>query len=217
MRGAPRSGIPRSEVVPGNYIPGFIRALVIILSAAAIVFMMIHGLSNGLLFACIIVFTLLIAGGWLLRGGFRDSAVKSVLPDSSSPGNARYSAQELRERADRLASAVVPEDTATEPPVPAARPVRTYRQMLSDRDLDERMKRVAGILIAPCPACGQTEPGLVCKPLDGMEMYLLDRDRALIAHGARIGAAIRTGTARVTDVVAQFDGTVPDDVWEHAL
>jgi hypothetical protein len=78
------------------------------------------------------------------------------------------------------------------------------------------MKRIAGILLATCPVCGAGEAEF-CKYTEGVPAVVLDRERRITVHGARIGVAVKQGTSQVQDVVAQFDGKVPDEVWTAAL
>ena len=87
--------------------------------------------------------------------------------------------------------------------------ISTIRQARDDR---ERLNRVAGVLVSPCPACG-TRGALSCSAVPGLGGYLLDRKRGLAVHGARIGHAVKTRTASPEDVAAQFPDGIPADVW----
>jgi hypothetical protein len=100
--------------------------------------------------------------------------------------------------------------------VPVPRRRTSINDLLSDEELTERMKRIAGILLASCPVCGAGEAEF-CTYVADARVSLLDRERAIVAHDARIGAAIKQGTSQVQDVVAQFENHVPDSVWEAAL
>lgn len=211
LNGVPKGGIPASQVKP-TVGPG-IASVIAITSLIVIGVMMVNGLSNGLLTACIFGFSALILGSLFIRGvsGARQKQVKL----RSIPAPRReYTATQLRERASLITVAprvVKPDVTPIDP-----RQVVTYKQIRTDRELDARMLRVAAILVAPCPACGAGEAEF-CTFLPDEPTYMLDSDRTIVAHGKRIGNAVKTHTAKVTEVVAQFNGHVPDDVWEAAL
>jgi hypothetical protein len=85
-------------------------------------------------------------------------------------------------------------------------------------DYDERMVRVARVLIMPCRLC-RVRGGESCRPTGpgDTDLYLLDREHGILAHGTRIGFAVKKGTALIQEVVAQFDGKTPDSVWKAAL
>jgi hypothetical protein len=145
-----------------------------------------------------------IAVGAIISGINRGRRVQQRL-DQLPTQRPRATASQLRERANALSGTV-----------PAQNGVTTLRRQLSDADLEARMLRVAAILIQPCPVCSALG-GQSCPSVPDQPAYLLDRDRHLIAHGRRIGFAVKQGTASVQDVVAQFDNHVPDEVWEMAL
>jgi len=85
-----------------------------------------------------------------------------------------------------------------------------------EKQQDIRLRRVAAILVAPCPECEAPEAGF-CTFVQDASVYLLDRDRAIVAHAKRIGYSMKRGWATIEDVKAQFNGTLPDDVTEAAL
>jgi hypothetical protein len=80
----------------------------------------------------------------------------------------------------------------------------------------KRLHRVADLLNVTCPLCSSA-PGVSCAVKSGNMHYLLDEERGLIAHGLRIQKAVAEGEAGVDDVVAQFDGRVPESLWAGLL
>jgi hypothetical protein len=213
LNGVPKGGIKPSEVKPTPVHSG-VAWLIVIISVIVIGVMMVTGLSNGLLTACIIGFSALILGSLFVRGVSESSPRRVQELDIPAPRPAPTPAS-MRARADQLARPK-PEPQAEPEVVPEPRQVMTFKQVREDRDLDERMRRIACILISACPACGAGEAEF-CTFLPDEPTYMLDRDRTIVVHGKRIGNAIKQHTAKVTEVVAQFDNHVPDDVWEAAL
>jgi hypothetical protein len=219
-----KGAVPASEVKPTT--GKGVAWVIIITSVIAVVFMMAHGLNNGLLTACIIGFSALVLGSIFFRGVSGSQGNRARLremPGVPSPEMTAYRTQQMRARAGSLSTTTVldkPAEATAAPaparPVPQRTVVMTYRQMLDDRELTERMTRVAGIMITACPVCSAGGAD-ACAFTPGITVYLLDRDRGLVAHGARIGRAVKAGTAKITDVMAQFKGSVPDDVWKEAL
>lgn len=159
-----------------------------------------------------------IALGWIFRGAGRRTAISNAirnLPETQRPATGA----ELRRRAGELGMASALRSAAGMPPAPAlARPRRTgtYRQVMDDQLLTRRMQRIADIMLEGCPVCQAGEAEL-CRFVPDAPISMLDREQSLVAHDARIGSAIKSGRAKVTDVVAQFDNQVPGTVWEAAL
>ena len=224
-------GVQRSEIVKGNGIPAGVIAVIVMISLVVTGVMMVTGLKDGLLTACIIVFPVLIFGGWFFVGVSESSKARAQLrelPSLPNPETELHRTQAMRERVSQLSAVKVPERPSPAPEtvaparpepvaaVPRPRTVKTYRQLLGDRELTERMRRIAGILLADCPVCEAGEAEFCSYRPDAM-VSVLDRQRQIVVHHARIGHAVKTGTAKVTDVVAQYDGHVPDSVWETAL
>jgi hypothetical protein len=79
-----------------------------------------------------------------------------------------------------------------------------------------RLKRVHAILTASCPVCGSLY-GVSCKVTPGVTHYVLDTERELYGHGLRIQKSIQKGFANLDDVVAQFDGNVPESLLASLL
>lgn len=156
-----------------------------------------------------------IITGWITRYAGRQHAIDIALKNLPAPPRPPASGAELRERARQLSLA----SKTAQPPAPvtgALRNVKTYKQMTTERELTERMRRIAAILLTACPVC-QSDGGNLCRFVPDAPVSLLDREQAIVVHDARIGTAIKAGTAKVTDVVAQFANQVPGTVWEAAL
>ncbi len=117
-------------------------------------------------------------------------------------------------------------DTATlplpKPPQAHPRPaqtrprVATRAQIKLDAEEDERLLRIAAIIVQPCPFCGADEGGL-CYPIEGCKWYELDRARGIYAHPMRIAKAIGNKSAELEDVLAQFDGNMPEEIMVSLL
>lgn len=161
------------------------------------------------------------------------------LPDLPNPEDELHRTQQMRAKAAQLRTppsvviapevglpeGYVPPSAALAPPPgtqeargetadPVAAPVprvASIRQLREEKLEDERLLRVAAILIVSCPLCGTGEAEL-CKPVAGMTWYQLDKDRGLYAHSLRIIKAVLTGTARLDDVAAQFNDDIPDPI-----
>jgi hypothetical protein len=101
-------------------------------------------------------------------------------------------------------------------PRPATRGVTTRRQIKLDAGEDERLLRVAAIIVQPCPFCGADE-GELCLPIEGYKAYLLDQARGIFTHPMRIARAISLKSAKLEDVIAQFGDIVPDEIWGMLL
>lgn len=211
LNGIPKMGQPRNTIKP-TPVHKPVAVAIVIMSAIVIGITVAAGTvagSAGLLTACIVGFSLLILGSLFVRG-VQESLGKqrklSILPPIPPPPTA----DQMRERADVLDKLeVVPEPRVI-------REAKSYGQMVAERELDERMMRCAAILIAPCPACNAGEAEF-CTFTEGEYITVMDAERGLIAHNKRVGNAIKLHTAKVTDVVAQFNNHVPEDVWEAAL
>lgn len=99
---------------------------------------------------------------------------------------------------------------------PRRKPYKSLNARMDEAQADERLRRVAAILSAPCPKCLATR-GMNCGGPAEADLYILDRQRKLIAHGARIGQSIKLGYAQMWEVKAQFNSEVPVDVMAGAL
>jgi len=101
--------------------------------------------------------------------------------------------------------------------LPDAKPeIVTVRGMREQAAELKRTRRVAGVLGTRCSMCGSV-PGVSCAMTPGVVIYLLDAKRDLYAHGIRIQRAISEGTATLDDVIAQFDGSVPESLLASLL
>ena len=209
-------GVPRNQVKSTPCHP-FAVFLIITVLVISIGWMgLTHHLNNGMLTFDIVASSSLAITG-LLTAGPRDGTRK--LTDLPNPENIlpkQATSSELHTRAQALSGD--PEQPAT---ATLALPVgwATIAQLRGAADDDEHMMRVASVLIMPCRLC-RVKGGQSCRPVrpDDPDLYVLDRTRNLYAHGTRIGFAIRKGTAKITEIVAQFgDAKVPDSVWKAAL
>ncbi len=168
---------------------------------------------------------LLILGGVMAGAGQGTKSKSKALKDFPVLPTQRQEADRLRtaisERTgviDRPAKAP-PEPVLARPEPVLARPepmVATRAQVLSEEDLNERMVRVAQIMLAKCPTCTAHDEQF-CTFQPGQPVTVLDRERGIIVHDSRVGFAVKAKTARVTDVIAQYGGRIPDSVWEYAL
>lgn len=225
-------GIPASEAKPTPVHAG-VAWLIVIVSVLAIGIMLFTGLNFAALVIIPIAFSVLILGSLFVRGVQEASGQGKQInstPPISIPETQLYNAQRLRARAKQIQTTMPPvlaqhqrlssPPVVHEPPaVPKPRPAPNVvlgKDLRNDRDLHERMMRIARILIAPCPVCKAGEAEF-CTFVPDINVYLLDRQRSIVVHGARIGNAIKLHTTDVDDVTAQFEGKVPDDVWETAL
>lgn len=187
----PIRGVSKDQVVKGNGIPGPAIVIVVIISAVAIGWMMIHGLSNSVLIGCMLLFPVIIFAGWIAAGISRDGKSRKrieKMPDVPQQAQA----VSYRQRAATLEA------------------TGEYEDMLASI----RAKRVQDIMKASCPAC-HAASGDPCTVADAPG-YLLDKDRGIAVHGARIGNSIKTRTAKADDISAQFAGNVPADIREYA-
>jgi hypothetical protein len=228
---------PQEEVVKGNYVPGGIVAIIAIISVIVVLAGVASGhLINWALGGCVIGFPVLIMAGWFMSGVNDMEAGQRLLDDLPDLPRPEDEMLAMRQQASRLdyGRARTREDrelfeqaSVTEPlrerktsvtpvPVPSPRVIKTRRQIAEDHDLDQRLMRIGAILVAPCPACNAGEAEF-CTFLPDVPISLLDRERSIVVHDARIGRSVKLGIAKVADVVAQFDGHVPDGVWETAL
>jgi hypothetical protein len=101
--------------------------------------------------------------------------------------------------------------------LPDAKPeimtVSAMRQRASDI---KRLARVHAVLHASCPMCGSIY-GVSCAVTPGVTHYLLDDSRELFAHGLRIQKGLELGWINMDDLIAQFDGKVPESLLASLL
>jgi hypothetical protein len=234
LNGVPKGGIPRSQVKPTPVHSG-VAVGILVTSIIVIGVMMVTGLSMGLLTACIVGFSALILGSLFVRGVSEASQKQTRLKNMSPPRPAPPTPMQMRARAAVLER---PKTVASQKPCapasvlspePAAHVVKpvvkTYQEILTDRELTARMERIAALLIVTCPDCGAGEAELcsyiqtINNPDGGTDapLTLLDRERSIIVHDSRIGLSIKEHIAKVTDVVAQYDDHVPESVWRYAV
>lgn len=170
---------------------------------------------------------LFIALGRMAGGMERHQATVHTLKQMPDPPQAPSTA-ELRETVSALVG-VDPGEKVTgvaviAPPAPAPAPPEatpttrlvTMGQVKAEPLDNERLTRVAAILLATCPTC-TAEKTVFCTIQPGQQVYVLDKERSIVVHGSRIGHAVKIRSAKVADVTAQFNGSVPDEVWRFAL
>jgi hypothetical protein len=169
LNGVPKGGIPRSQVKPTPVHSG-VAVGILVTSIIVIGVMMVTGLSMGLLTACIVGFSALILGSLFVRGVSEASQKQTRLKNMSPPRPAPPTPMQMRARAAVLER---PKTVASQKPCapasvlspePAAHVVKpvvkTYQEILTDRELTARMERIAALLIVTCPDCGAGEAEL---------------------------------------------------------
>lgn len=221
---APKGGIEASEAKPLPVHGVVVGALVVCGVVTVVAMMASGGPSNVLIWGFAVLASLLITGSLFVRGASEYWQQHANPPAPATGSNPDTTAQVLRERA-----AAIEQEEVTAKTAPTARPASLpfewpKREFVSpgmvkdDHELQERLLRVAAILVAPCPECSAEEAEF-CTVVGDDPSYMLDRERSIWVHGRRIGHAVKIGAARVTDVVAQFNGNehVPAEVWEEAL
>lgn len=221
MLGPPqfKGAIPRKDQKPTPSGPVVAGIIVAIVSLVVVINLATHSVPGMLATLAIpviagLIFVSLFVNGATEAARKQDAVRKMNIP---APPPATLAA-DLRVRASELRGgiSVLDRPPVTAPaPVPASRTI-TVRQLREDKDEDTRLMRVAAILVSACPEC-ESEEAELCRPIEGVTWYALDQPRGLFAHARRIGSAVRTRTAKIEDVVAQFDGNVPDNVWEATL
>jgi hypothetical protein len=164
---------------------------------------------------------LFILGGVFLSSAMASGRAQRKIRDLPTIAAAADEARKTLEMRAQAAGWQFRGDTAVRalPKPPQARPrpaqqrprVITRRQIMLDAEDDARLLRIAAILVQPCPFCGAEEGGL-CLPVEGCKWYALDRARGIYAHPMRIAKAIGSKSAELEDVLAQFDGNLPEDI-----
>lgn len=215
---APKGGIEASEAKPLP-VHGIVVGVLAVGGLAAVIAMMAQGSpSNGIIWAFVLTASALIIGSLFVRGA--QDAWK-VIGNPPAPPEPDHTARDLRARAAAIEQEEATTETARPASLPFEWPKREFvspAMIADDAELQERLLRVAAILVSPCPECNAEEAEF-CAVVGEDPAYVLDSERKIWAHGRRIGHAIKIGAAKVTDVVAQFDGNenVPAEVWEEAL
>jgi hypothetical protein len=169
---------------------------------------------------------LLLLGGILVSGAAEADRAKRKLRNLPSAPTAADEARATALMRAQAAGWQFRGDTATLPlpKPPQARPrpaqtrprVATRAQIKLDAEEDERLLRIAAIIVQSCPFCGGEEGGL-CYPIEGYKWYALDRARGIYAHPMRIAKAIGNKSAELEDVLAQFDGNMPEEIMVSLL
>lgn len=225
-RAKSNSGIPADQVKPTPVGPVTIATIVGFLTLVVGSFYE-YGKVPSWITAGSLLLGVMVLGSLFIRGvseNWRRQDALARIPNPENMVRTAPSASQMRARAAELTSAVItieqPPAAPPAPPVAVPAPrsprIQTRRQILSDGDLDLRLRRIAAILIVECPVCRAGEAEF-CKMQPGEAVCLLDRERGITVHGQRIGKSVKLNIAKITDVVAQFDNRVPDSVWEAAL
>ena len=199
---------PKPDPTPAG---PFAVAVIVILTVVFGALLARHSLPFWYAVACPVAAGVVALGSLFTRGVSDAQRAQRKLADLPNPENTAFSSAQLRQRA-----ASCPDQGIITPEInqsPAEELWLTRRQMTAVVEDDKRTLRVAGILAASCPLCGAESAALACKPLPGRYLYILDRSRGAMAHAERIAQAVNDGTAKITEVVAQFDGAVPDEIW----
>jgi hypothetical protein len=229
MLGPPKfkNAVPASQVRPTT--GKGVGAVILVTSIIVIGITLAAGTvanSNGLLIGCIVGFSALILGSLFVRGvaEAHGKKVKLSTPQEHYPV---ITTTDMRARAAVLerSKTVASQKPCAPASVPSPEPkahvvkpvvVKTYREILADRELTERLTRIAALLIVTCPDCGAGEAEL-CTFKPDAPVSLLDSERNIILHDSRIGLSVKQHIAKVTDVVAQYDDHVPETVWRFAV
>jgi hypothetical protein len=82
-------------------------------------------------------------------------------------------------------------------------------RMLPSKTALKRMKQVNLLLQPPCKVCG-ARPGDPCTPKPDKPAALLDAKWNTICHFPRMETAVRAGFVSRADVIAQWNGNVPE-------
>lgn len=221
---ATKNGTPANEVKPTPCHPFAITIVIGIL--VFIVLTSLHGV-NPLITPLSIVAGLVVLGGIFASGVSDARKSTQALKAMPNPEDKLHEAQAFRAAMERRAAAPAitrpapspepaPVDARATTPAPPRPRLTTLAEIRADELDNERCTRMAHIMMAECPVC--TAPGAgFCAFHPGQEVTILDKDRGIIVHTARIGRAIKTRNADVEDVKAQFNGKIPAKVWEYAL
>ena len=197
-----------------------------------IFFPSMHGVNPAITLLSVVIGVLLLGG--ILGACF--SGTKSSVPNIRAPDNGHLRVDALRQRAQQLSCPDqrfdIPKAATMTNPAPAPSPTRlptfdevlrghpatapTMAQLRAEEHVNARLMRVAAILVDECPTC-TAGSGVFCTFHPGQVVHLIDRERSIVVHSSRIGKAVKSGHAKINDVVAQFDNNVPDDVWRFII
>jgi hypothetical protein len=79
-----------------------------------------------------------------------------------------------------------------------------------NRDELPRMKQVYALLSAPCPVC-RAQPGAACTDdKSGKPLALIDRKWNTLCHFKRMEKAVQYGMVSRADMIAQWNGQLPE-------
>jgi hypothetical protein len=209
-------GTDAKDVKPTPCSPWIVGAVVLIIGFIFLTSM--NGVNPAITPLAVVIGILLLGG--ILGACF--SGTKSSVPDIRAPDNGQLRVDALRQRAQQLSAPKEAPVTnfptmaqlRTEATAPARLP--TMNEVYAEKAADTRLTRVAAILVDECPTC-TAGSGVFCTFHPGQVVHLIDRERSIVVHSSRIGKAVKSGHAKINDVVAQFDNNVPDDVWRYIL
>lgn len=220
-------------VDPKDVKPTEVGGAVVGLLVAGVVLIIVISLAHGgqvtsLITPIAVILGLLVLGGILAAAcsGTQPqhrSLVNLQLPPTPYEETVRLR-EAVRERSCEPERPKVPSPAAlTVEPVVAPAPPRTeprhfptFKQIIREDAENIRLMRVAAILVDECPSC-TAKSSQFCTFHPGQLVHVLDRERSIVVHGSRIGNSLKAGHAKIEDVKAQFNGTIPDDVLRSAL
>jgi hypothetical protein len=216
-------GTDAKDVKPTPCSPWIVGAVVMIIGFIFITSM--NGVNPAITPLAIVIGVLLLGG--MLGACF--SGAKSSVPDIRAPDNGQLRVDALRQHAQQLscpdqrfdipkAATMTNFPTMAQLRAEATAPARlpTMNEVYAEKAADARIRRVAAILVDECPTC-TAGSGVFCTFHPGQVVHLIDRERSIVVHSSRIGKAVKSGHAKINDVVAQFDNNVPDDVWKYII
>jgi hypothetical protein len=94
--------------------------------------------------------------------------------------------------------------------------IMTVSAMRQRAEQIKRLARVHELIIVSCPMCGSGY-GVSCAVKPGVTHYLLDAEREIFVHGLRIQKGIEKGYVNMNDLIAQFNGNVPESLLASLL
>lgn len=157
---------------------------------------------------------LVLLGGMFFSGAGEAKATARKIEDiPGNPNKTVPTAAELNAYYETL-KAKPAKPPLVEEVRPAPRKYVTMRELLSQEEDRIRHGRVNDILKADCPVCTTPTDGF-CTFHPGQPVVQLEE--GIIVHRQRVSNALRTSTAKLSDVKAQFNGTIPDAIMADAI
>ena len=221
------SAATKNSEPPGKGKPPEYNSFAIAVAVGLIAVVAIASIAGGQLVAWItpvaVVIGLVLLGGMWVSAFSGDKAKVRRITDIPGNPNVVPSARELNEYYESLkAPAKEPEadlasmveeakrELASQPP----REYKSLAMIFAEEEAKIRRKRVNDILHADCPTCATPADGF-CTFQPGQSVVMLDE--GIIVHSTRVSYALKTRTASLEDVKAQFEGRIPEDIIAGAL